>query len=347
MSTSLRTTALRAAISVCASGLFLVPAFAHAYSYNYDYNSHYPNTYSSTSCDPYVSISCPATTYAQCRNGQWVCVLGTNNVQVNTPSIDRLTPSSGMAGTRVTIEGWNFLRDGNVVYFGSSVIANVSSSDGRHLTFTVPYTRTATCNSNYGCAASAYAAGTYDVWVRVPRRGNTNRVNFTITQTYYNYNNNYYNGYNNHYGCSGVVPSCSGSRVVRCTNGSWNCVPTYQDDYGYNNYNSYNYNGSCSVSSQPYCNGTTPVCSGGVWRCNNSYYNNYNANTSYYGNYNYNYGGGSCTQPRPNCGNWTPNCVSGAWRCDPPGGNYSVTPYGGGYYQGNTMYQGGGGYYGW
>ena len=343
MSTSLRTVAMRAAICVMASGLFAAPAFAQAYYYNY-YNN--PSDYSSTSCNPYTSISCPATTYAQCRNGEWVCVLGNNNVQLNKPSIHRLSPSSGAAGSTVTIEGTNFLRTGNEVHFGSTVIRNVSSVDGSRITFVVPYARNATCSSNsQNCGGNTayFTTGSYRVWVSVPRRGN-------------NYNNNGY--YGNNSGCSHAAPSCASSWVSRCVNGAWTCSPTYQDDYGYNNYNnSYTNNGSCPVS-QPSCGAYTPVCRNGVWMCSNggypnNYYNgnyNYNYNQNYNSGYNYNQNynyGGACNQPRPNCGNWTPNCVSGAWRCDPPGGNYSVAPYGGGYYQGNVMYQGGGAYYGY
>ncbi len=57
------------------------------------------------------------------------------------PHIDYLTPVSGAIGSTVGIYGSGFSQSGgNAVHFGTGVIANLFSSDGKTMSFTVPQT---------------------------------------------------------------------------------------------------------------------------------------------------------------------------------------------------------------
>ena len=53
------------------------------------------------------------------------------------PSIAKVEPIKGVAGTRVTIYGAGFSRDSNVIYTGAGEVA-AASSDGETLSFTLP-----------------------------------------------------------------------------------------------------------------------------------------------------------------------------------------------------------------
>jgi hypothetical protein len=122
----------------------------------------------------------------------------------NSPSISSITPTSGAAGTQVTIYGNGFSTNGcttsycnnsysspDVVNFGPSIISNAYSASGNSLTFTIPsYTNTNT-NSSYlyptsypvsSCNIPQYQimSGTYPVFV-TNANGISNVINFTVT----------------------------------------------------------------------------------------------------------------------------------------------------------------------
>lgn len=53
------------------------------------------------------------------------------------PVIESISPSSGPAGTLVTLKGKNFTPTGNTVYAGHVILNDVSSADGKIITFKV------------------------------------------------------------------------------------------------------------------------------------------------------------------------------------------------------------------
>ncbi len=97
-----------------------------------------------------------------------------------TPVINSLSPSSGVIGTTVTINGSGFVGN-NTVYFGGSTVNAVVSSNGQMLSFTVPEYITP-CSPGMYCIMMArlVTPGTYDVRI-INNNGTSNSVNFTVT----------------------------------------------------------------------------------------------------------------------------------------------------------------------
>jgi hypothetical protein len=96
--------------------------------------------------------------------------------QTSTPSIAYLSPTSGGVGTTVVVYGSGFSASGNSVHFGPGVIANLLSSDGRTLSFTVP-----SYLSGYG--SQPVTLSTYQVSVVNAYGVQSNQVPFTVTST--------------------------------------------------------------------------------------------------------------------------------------------------------------------
>lgn len=89
-------------------------------------------------------------------------------------SIVSLAPSAGAVGSTVTVYGSGFSPTGNTVRFGNGLIANVSSQDGRSLTFVVPSQL-----SGYG---SPYVTeGAYQLSVLNAQGLVSNSITFTVT----------------------------------------------------------------------------------------------------------------------------------------------------------------------
>lgn len=86
--------------------------------------------------------------------------------QPTNPTIQYLSPSSGVTGTSVTIYGSGFALTNNTVRFGSTQVSGTVSSDGRMVSFQVP----------------SVSVGTYDVSVNSNGRV-TNSVPFTVTSS--------------------------------------------------------------------------------------------------------------------------------------------------------------------
>lgn len=53
------------------------------------------------------------------------------------PVVESISPSSGPAGTMVTLKGKNFTPAGNTVYAGHVILNNLPSADGKTITFKV------------------------------------------------------------------------------------------------------------------------------------------------------------------------------------------------------------------
>ncbi len=90
------------------------------------------------------------------------------------PIISYLSPASGSIGTYVTVYGSGFSSTGNTVHFGNGIISNLSSYDGRSVSFTVPSTV-----SGYGY--QPIGLGTYNVSVSNSAGATSNMTPFTIT----------------------------------------------------------------------------------------------------------------------------------------------------------------------
>jgi hypothetical protein len=95
-------------------------------------------------------------------------------VNTGTPTISYLSPNSGAVGTSVTVYGSGFSSSGNTVRFGNGIISNLTSSDGRTVTFTVPSYLT-------GYGYQPVGLGTYQVSVSNNTGVVSNAVPFTIT----------------------------------------------------------------------------------------------------------------------------------------------------------------------
>src|SRR5581483_8299212 len=104
------------------------------------------------------------------------------------PQINSLNPSSGSAGTEVTISGLNFDRNSNQITFGSSNGRHHpdGSADNKTLTFTVPASGPSgiLCSSARSCigiSALRLTSGTYPVSV-INKNGTSNVVQFSLTE---------------------------------------------------------------------------------------------------------------------------------------------------------------------
>ena len=104
-------------------------------------------------------------------------------VPPSTPIVTHAAPNSGAVGTTVTVSGSNFDATGNIVVFGSLVVAaNVNSSDGLSLTFTIPSYVSQYCAPGSMCPsfATLLDPGTYQLNV-INSKGTSNSVSFTVT----------------------------------------------------------------------------------------------------------------------------------------------------------------------
>lgn len=93
---------------------------------------------------------------------------------IGTPIISYLSPASGGVGAVVTVFGSGFTAAGNSVRFGTGVIANLNSPDGRSVSFTVPAQLT-------GFGTQVITLSTYNVSVMNGAGYNSNALPFTVT----------------------------------------------------------------------------------------------------------------------------------------------------------------------
>ena len=98
---------------------------------------------------------------------------------VKTPVISSVFPASAPARTEVTITGSGFAQTGNEIHFGTEIIPDVASADGKTLVFAVP----SGCRGGSPCAPGTYPEilpGSYEIYV-VNEKGTSNKVVFTVT----------------------------------------------------------------------------------------------------------------------------------------------------------------------
>jgi hypothetical protein len=96
-----------------------------------------------------------------------------NQAQLGSPTITYLSPVSGAIGDSVTIFGTGFSTSGNTVHFGSGVITNLGSPDGRSISFTVPSKLT-------GYGSQTVGLGSYYVSVTNASGYTSNTSTFTV-----------------------------------------------------------------------------------------------------------------------------------------------------------------------
>lgn len=93
---------------------------------------------------------------------------------ISAPVISFLSPSSGGVGTALSVFGSGFTATGNSVRFGTGVIANLNSPDGRSVSITIPARLT-------GFGTQVLTLGTYNVSVVNGAGLASNSLPFTVT----------------------------------------------------------------------------------------------------------------------------------------------------------------------
>jgi hypothetical protein len=136
-------------------------------------------------CSGANNLFCIRGTSPACVNGHWSCVApGSSSSSVAAVHISSLRPDSGKTGRRVTITGTGFSRTGNAVQFADSVLPDIRSPDGKHLTFRVPSQTTQPCfYTTPACymAIRLYTPGPYQVSVRTQNGAVSNALTYTVT----------------------------------------------------------------------------------------------------------------------------------------------------------------------
>lgn len=126
---------------------------------------------SAASCDESERIECAPSQTLVCESGRWTCNSRRESRAFPPLTITSITPDPASPRMMVTIEGTGFSKQNNIIMFAESVITNVRSRDGTHLTFRVPSRTTNPCRFKRGerCTVPirTYGPGTYDVQVIV------------------------------------------------------------------------------------------------------------------------------------------------------------------------------------
>jgi hypothetical protein len=102
-----------------------------------------------------------------------------NNYAPSNPSYisaQYLSPQQGGVGTAVTVYGTGFTTTGNTVHFGSGIMSDLNSPDGRSVSFIVPSQLT-------GFGTQPLTLGTYGVSVTNNIGLSSNTIPFTVTST--------------------------------------------------------------------------------------------------------------------------------------------------------------------
>ncbi|MEK7132798.1 MAG: peptidoglycan-binding protein [Patescibacteria group bacterium] len=135
------------------------------------------------SCGAHTSYAGPYGTSCNCGNytygmfGSYTnnnCGGNFNPNAIVTPAISYLNPNSGGVGNSVTVLGSGFTTTGNSVRFGTGVIANLNSPDGKSVSFTLPSQLT-------GFGTQPLTLNTYNVYVTNSAGYQSNTVPFTVT----------------------------------------------------------------------------------------------------------------------------------------------------------------------
>jgi len=148
------------------------------YNYNNNYSAPVQNYVGTPYTNPYNY-----NTYLPTQTG--------NTGYTGTVALTSLSQNTGAPGASVTVYGVGFDYANNTIYFGSQALSGISSN-GTSLTFTIPYTYTASGNVQFYVTNS---------------RGTSNSLTFTVMSYGYGYNsgcgtypyNTYNYGYTNCY----------------------------------------------------------------------------------------------------------------------------------------------------
>lgn len=141
--------------------------------------------------------------YCNVWNYQW-WMPNCNTYTYSSVSLSHLSPNWTNVGAEVTIKGTGFSTYGNSVYFGGQLIANIGSSNGTSLVFTVPSYIT----TSYG--SQPVTRGDYPVYVVNGNGAQSNTLTLSVTQQG---------------GTNPVISSVSGPNALAVnTQGTWTLV---------------------------------------------------------------------------------------------------------------------------
>jgi len=123
---------------------------------------------------PYGYYGCGGYSSYQYNYNQYPCTYPTPINNTTLPTVIYLNPIGGAVGTSVSIYGSGFTTTGNTVRFGTGIIANLNSPDGRSVSFTVPTQLT-------GYGIQFVGLGAYNVSVINGLGYTSNAQTFTVT----------------------------------------------------------------------------------------------------------------------------------------------------------------------
>jgi peptidoglycan hydrolase-like protein with peptidoglycan-binding domain len=89
-------------------------------------------------------------------------------------TVTSLSPDNGAVGSSVTVYGTGFSTTGNTVHFGSGIITNIGSNDGRAISFIVP-------SQLIGYSGQSVGLGVYPVSVSNSSGYTSNVLTYTVT----------------------------------------------------------------------------------------------------------------------------------------------------------------------
>jgi hypothetical protein len=158
---------------------------ANAYSYDQKtitvtvpYLPYMTNCYGTPCANPVGTFNVNVSNANGTSNNVSFTLTGSGN---SMPVVSSLSPQSGPTGTNVTVFGSGFVTTGNNVQFGQTIIYNLSSYDGRTLSFTVPYLSNS-CPPGAYCilGSTPVTPGQYNVVVS-NANGTSNAMTFYVT----------------------------------------------------------------------------------------------------------------------------------------------------------------------
>lgn len=148
---------------------------------NVDWSSGSPNA--ATPVRPTQTTTYTATCTGPGGTGTASATVTVTAAQVSAPTISSLSPSTGLIGTVVMVNGTGFTSSNTVSMNGISI--GTQSSGGSSISFTVPSVLTPPCNPNLGrmCpVGTEVTPGIYNITVS-NANGTSNLMQFTVTSS--------------------------------------------------------------------------------------------------------------------------------------------------------------------
>lgn len=122
------------------------------------------------SCKGPNPLTCKKGTAPACIDNKWACSSANTIDPDAAVVITAVTPQKALVGMNIQLTGKGFKPRNNIVIFADSVIPNLGSTDGKHITFRLPPKTIRPCylSKEAPCTAPthSYSKGTYAVWVK-------------------------------------------------------------------------------------------------------------------------------------------------------------------------------------